>query len=34
MAELSNTAVERLLLLLAGYGQIVTEAIGDGRPGS
>ena len=32
MVELSNTAVERLLLLLAGYGQILTEAIGEVAP--
>lgn len=32
MVELSNTAVERLLLLLAGYGQVVTEAIGEVAP--
>ena len=32
MAELTNTAVERLLLLLAGYGQILTEAIGEVAP--
>jgi DNA-binding MarR family transcriptional regulator len=32
MAELTNTAVERLLLLLAGYGQILTEAIAEVAP--
>ena len=32
MAELSNTAVERLLLLLAGYGQAATSAMADVAP--
>ena len=32
MAELSNTAVERLLLLLAGYGQVATSAMAEVAP--
>jgi DNA-binding HxlR family transcriptional regulator len=32
MAELSNAAVERLLLLLSGYGRVVRSAVGSVAP--